>query len=91
MVTNFGAAVFQLCAIAGRALGEANDHIACLSQVGEDYYNGIPAIRAKVALTHSGACGVMMWELSQDTGDDTSLLKALREVVTDQPARYQCQ
>jgi len=50
-------------------------------QVGDVYYNGIATIKQKTELAMSEATGIMMWELSQDTTDDTSLLGAIDEVV----------
>lgn len=45
------------------------------------YYNGIATIKAKTELAMSIGGGVMMWELSQDTWDETSLLSAIDEVI----------
>lgn len=42
-----------------------------------DYYNGIPTIKAKTTLAMQRAGGIMIWELSQDTNDSTSLLSAI--------------
>ncbi|MBU6953331.1 glycosyl hydrolase family 18 protein [Hahella sp. HN01] len=44
-------------------------------------YNGQPTIRAKTELALSEAGGVMFWEISQDTRDDTSLMKTIWETV----------
>jgi chitinase len=41
------------------------------------YYNGIPTIQAKTNLALQRGSGIMIWELSQDTTDDTSLLNAI--------------
>ncbi|MBU2884977.1 hypothetical protein KO507_04255 [Gilvimarinus agarilyticus] len=68
----------------------ADPNNACRSRVGNDYYNGLPTIRAKAALTETHTCGIMVWELTQDTDDETSLLKALWETVTGQAASYPC-
>lgn len=46
-------------------------------------YNGQPTIRAKSELARNEAGGLMFWELSQDTTDDTSLLNTLWSVVGD--------
>ncbi len=46
-------------------------------------YNGQPTIRAKSELARNEAGGVMFWELSQDTTDDTSLLNTIWNVVGD--------
>ncbi len=42
-----------------------------------DYYNGIPTIQAKTQLAMDRAGGIMIWELSHDTNDGTSLLSAI--------------
>jgi GH18 family chitinase len=52
-------------------------------------YNGQPTIRAKTELAKKEAGGVMFWELSQDTQDDTSLLMTIWSVagsLTQQPS-----
>lgn len=41
------------------------------------YYNGIPTIQAKTQLALQRGSGIMIWELSQDTMDETSLLNAM--------------
>lgn len=46
-------------------------------------YNGIPTIQAKTELALDMGGGVMFWELSQDTLDETSLLSAIWDVVSD--------
>lgn len=63
---------------------------ACTDSVGDDYYNGIPTIRTKSLLANDRVCGMMMWELTQDTHDETSLLKAIWEVVTGAEQSYIC-
>jgi chitinase len=49
--------------------------------VGDQEYNGIPTIRKKTEYALENAGGVMFWEMSQDTFDENSLLKAIDEVV----------
>jgi GH18 family chitinase len=49
--------------------------------VGDIRYNGLDTIRKKTALAARKGGGIMIWELSQDTGDATSLLKAIREAA----------
>ncbi len=44
-------------------------------------YNGIATIKAKTELALSRASGIMAWSLAQDTGDSTSLLGAIDEMV----------
>jgi GH18 family chitinase len=46
-------------------------------EVGGEHYNGIDTARRKACLAQERAWGVMMWELSQDTHDSTSLLAAI--------------
>lgn len=44
------------------------------------FYNGISTIKRKTTLAkQQGLSGVMIWEISQDTHDDRSLLKAINE------------
>lgn len=50
---------------------------------GIDYYNGIDTIKKKTQLGLNLGSGVMIWELSQDTNDSTSLLKAINDVTGD--------
>lgn len=40
-------------------------------------YNGIPTIKKKAELIKQRGAGIMAWELSQDTTDDTSLFNAI--------------
>ncbi len=60
----------------------ADPSAAQRDQANGEYYNGIPTIEAKTALARERASGVMIWELSQDTSDDTSLLSAIDRVVS---------
>jgi GH18 family chitinase len=46
-------------------------------EVGGEHYNGIDTIKRKTCLARQQASGVMIWELSQDTHDATSLLAAI--------------
>lgn len=50
------------------------------------YYNGLPTIRRKTELALQCGGGVMIWHLSQDTGDDTSLLTAIYETARNRRA-----
>ena len=44
------------------------------------YYNGIATIKRKTELAKKeGLAGVMIWEISQDTNDERSLLKAIND------------
>jgi GH18 family chitinase len=63
---------------------------ACVDSVAGSYYNGLPTMRAKAQLAEAEACGVMVWELSQDTFDQTSLLKSLWEVREGLAPSYLC-
>ena len=46
------------------------------------FYNGINTIKAKTQLAvKQKLAGVMIWEISQDTNDDRSLLKAINEAA----------
>lgn len=44
-------------------------------------YNGIPTIQKKTRLALAKAGGIMNWELSQDTQDETSLLHAIDQAI----------
>lgn len=55
-----------------------------------NYYNGLPTIREKVALANEHACGTMIWEISQDTQGNASLLKGIWEEHTHQTPSYLC-
>jgi hypothetical protein len=48
-------------------------------------YNGIATIKQKTSLALQQAGGIMIWELSQDTRDATSLLKAINDVIIASP------
>lgn len=64
--------------------------VGCLVAAGADpmkdefdsvYYNGMATIKEKTGLAiREGLAGVMIWEISQDTQDETSLLKAINDV-----------
>jgi GH18 family chitinase len=46
------------------------------------YFNGIKTMQSKVCYTRqNGFGGIMIWELGQDSADDTSLLKAIYQAV----------
>jgi chitinase len=63
--------------LAGRGKNAHN-----LDQAGSVFYNGIPTIKAKTRLAMQKAGGVMIWEVTQDTRDSTSLLGAIHAVAT---------
>ena len=48
------------------------------------YFNGSDTIRAKTRSAKSQHLGVMIWELGQDTNDETSLLRAIHAEVGKQ-------
>ena len=53
-------------------------------------YNGLPSMVAKTQVTKSGAGGIMIWELSQDTTGGTSLMNAIYDAMVstnDAPIR----
>lgn len=45
------------------------------------YYNGIPTIRQKTRLALQRGGGVMMWDLSQDSTEEYSLLTAIHTEI----------
>ena len=56
-------------------------YYAYLDQVDQLYYNGITEIVRKTELAKKKFNGVMFWELSQDTYDDLSLLRAVDQTI----------
>jgi len=63
-----------------------NDPQAALQDVTEYlgakvFYNGIPTMQSKTELALQRGSGIMIWELSQDTLDDTSLLNAIFQTI----------
>jgi GH18 family chitinase len=46
-------------------------------------YNGLATIRAKTDLALRRASGIMIWTVADDTTDDTSLLRVIRETIGD--------
>jgi len=49
--------------------------------VGTVFYNGIDTIKSKTTLAKTRGGGVMIWELSMDTTDGNSLLRAIRAAL----------
>ena len=45
------------------------------------YYNGLQTIRNKTNLAKTSGGGIMIWELTMDTNDQNSLLKAIHEAA----------
>jgi len=55
-----------------------------VDEVNGIYFNGITTIQRKTCLAmNENIGGVMIWELGQDTADDTSLLSAIRRTVNN--------
>ncbi|MHC4751274.1 MAG: glycosyl hydrolase family 18 protein [Planctomycetota bacterium] len=55
-----------------------------VDEIGGISFNGIDTVKSKTAYAiNSGGAGVMIWELSHDTQDSTSLLKAIDEEIDD--------
>jgi chitinase len=50
-------------------------------QLGTIYYNGVATMKRKTALARAEGGGIMIWELTEDTHDDTSLLRAIDEAA----------
>ncbi|MBX9850644.1 MAG: T9SS type A sorting domain-containing protein [Cytophagaceae bacterium] len=56
--------------------------------VGSTYYNGINTIKNKTIMARNKGTGVMIWDITMDTNDNTSLLKAIydnRPLATNIP------
>ncbi len=55
-----------------------------VDEINDIFFNGIDTIRRKTCLAITEQIGgVMIWELAQDTADDTSLLKSIQQAVTN--------
>ncbi len=54
---------------------------AYLDELGSLYYNGIPTIVKKTQLAKKSFGGIMIWELTHDTSDDLSLLRAISQTI----------
>ncbi|GAB4581497.1 MAG: hypothetical protein Fur0022_42440 [Anaerolineales bacterium] len=57
----------------------STDTIEYFSQT--EYYNGIPTMQRKTQLAMARGSGIMIWALSHDTQDETSLLRAIYNTV----------
>ena len=54
-------------------------------EVDNIYFNGIGTTQQKTCLAKTeGLGGVMVWELGQDSQDDTSLLRAIYQAATSE-------
>ncbi|WZL72516.1 glycosyl hydrolase family 18 protein [Clostridiaceae bacterium 35-E11] len=47
------------------------------------YYNGINTIKEKTRLAFKNASGIMMFDINEDTTDELSLLKAIKDTVDE--------
>ncbi len=55
-----------------------------VDEAGGIYFNGITTVRRKTRYAlEQQLGGVMIWELGQDTSDDTSLLRAIEQATSD--------
>jgi len=55
-----------------------------VDEVGGIYFNGIGTVRRKARYAkQSGLGGIMIWELGQDTRGETSLLRAVRQALSE--------
>ena len=55
-----------------------------IDEIGGISFSGIDTVKQKTAYAlNTGCAGVMIWELSHDTEDSTSLLKAIDEEIDD--------
>lgn len=70
-------------AVTYRELVAADRGAAQRDNVGQIYYNGQPTMRRKTELAYKRGGGIMFWELSQDTSDDTSLLGAIHGALRE--------
>jgi len=52
-----------------------------LKDGGKIYYNGLPTIKKKTKLAKEETGGIMIWQLTHDSTDKNSLLRAINEVV----------
>ena len=64
-----------------RALVERDKSAPDKDQLGGIYYNGTTTMKRKTALARAEGGGVMIWEISGDTSDATSLLRAIDEAA----------
>ncbi|MBI5353514.1 MAG: hypothetical protein HZB50_12810 [Chloroflexi bacterium] len=55
-----------------------------LEQVDDIFFNGITTIKYKTCfVSENDFGGIMIWELGQDTWDETSLLRAIYQAVVN--------
>ena len=56
-----------------------------IDEIENVYFNGIGTVQRKTCLAKKmGLGGVMIWELGQDTADNTSLLRAIHQAATSE-------
>lgn len=60
----------------------AGKQFAELDELGKIYYNGRPTIAQKVEYAAQNTGGIMIWELSQDSFDEYSLLEVIHKKYT---------
>ena len=65
-----------------KIIAEYGPSAAWVDNAGGLNYNGIPTIIAKTELSLEQTGGIMYWETSKDTTDDTSLMSAIWDVVS---------
>lgn len=64
--------------------GSIHSDSIILADGGRIYYNGIPTIQQKLKFAkQSGAAGIMIWELRQDSRDQHSLLQSIHEAINN--------
>ena len=56
-------------------------------QLGKIYYNGLFTMKRKTALARARGGGIMIWELTEDSHDARSLLRAIHEAASADPPR----
>ncbi|KAF2514379.1 glycoside hydrolase [Flavobacterium zhairuonense] len=61
---------------------EAGKQFADLDELGKIYYNGRPTILKKVEYAAQNTGGIMIWELSQDSFDEYSLLDVVHKKLS---------
>jgi chitinase len=60
-------------------------------QLGGVHYNGVETIRRKTALALQRGSGIMIWEITQDTTDESSLLRAIHQTASARMASGEAQ
>ncbi|OIV39793.1 glycosyl hydrolase family 18 protein [Flavobacterium johnsoniae] len=76
---------FTYAAVTSSTFGEivqAGKQFADQDEIGKIYYNGRPTISKKVEFAAENTGGIMIWELSQDSFDEYSLLDVIHKKYT---------